>query len=82
MRAARGHESVRGKGAGRKKREEGRKEKGKRKGEKKRRKGKKGKRRKRKGGAGGVHGVGREPSVASMRSDVHEERGEQGKFKR
>ena len=62
---------------------EGRKEKGREKGEKKkgeREKGKrekkkrrkeKGKRRKRKGGAGGIRGDGREPGVASTRSDAH-----------
>ena len=54
------------------------KKRGKRKGEN----GKRGKRRKRKGDAGGIRGVGRELSVASTRSDAHEKRGEQGKFKR
>ena len=34
--------------------------------------GKKRKRRKRKGDAGGIRGDGREPGVASMRSDAHE----------
>ena len=66
-----------------KEREEERKEKGKEKEKKKKReKGKRGKRRKRKEGAGGILGVGREPGVASMRSDAHEKRGEQGMFKR
>ena len=49
---------------------------------KKREKGKRGKRRKRKEGAGGILGVGREPGVASTRSDAQEKRGEQGMFKR
>ena len=62
--------------------EEGRKEKGKEKGKKKGENGKRGKMRKRKGDAGGIRGVGRELSVASTRSDAHEKRGEQGKFKR
>ena len=52
------------------KKEERRREK--EKGKKKRREGKKRKRRKRKGDAGGIRGVGREPSVASTRSDAHE----------
>ena len=68
-RVARGHrESVRGQGAGRKKekKDERRREK------EKNKKGKKGKRRKRKGGAGGIRGAGREPGVASTRSDTHE----------
>ena len=66
--------------------EEGRKEKGKEKGKKKRREWEKRKKRKRKSDAGGIRGgirgVGRELSVASTRSDAHEKRGEQGKFKR
>jgi len=37
---------------------------------------------KRKGGTGGIRGDGREPGVASTRSDAHEKRGEQEKFKR
>ena len=45
-------------------------------GEKKKRRRKKGegkkRKRRKKGDAGGIHGVGREPSVASMRSDAHE----------
>ena len=40
--------------------------------------GKKRKRRKRKGDAGGIRDDGREPGVASTRSDAHEKRGEQG----
>ena len=51
-------------------------------GKKKRRERKTRKRRERKGDAGGIRGFGREPSVASTRSNVHEKRGEQGKFKR
>jgi len=49
---------------------------------KKREKGKRGKRRKRKEGAGGILGVGREPGVASTRSDAHEKRGDRENFKR
>ena len=44
---------------------------------KKKRKGKRGKRRGKKEGTSGIRGVGREPSVASTRSDAHEKRGEE-----
>ena len=50
-------------------------------GKKKRREGKKRKRRKRKGGTGGIRGDGREPGVASTRSDAHEKRGDNESFK-
>ena len=73
---------------------EGRKEKGREKGEKKKGEREKGKREKKKrregkrkeekkikGGAGGIRDDGREPGVASMRSDAHEKRGEWGRFK-
>ena len=43
---------------------------------KKKRKGKKRKKEKKKEGTGGIRGVGREPGVASTRSDAHEKREE------
>ena len=66
--------------------EEGRKEKEKENREKKRRKGKrekgkKGKGEKGRGDAGGIRGDGREPGVASTRSDAHEKRGDRKSFK-
>jgi hypothetical protein len=42
--------------------------------------GKKRKRRKRKGDAGGIRGDGREPGVASTRSDTHEKREQEEKL--
>ena len=44
---------------------------------KKRENRKRGKRRGKKEGTGGIRGVGREPGVASTRSDAHEKRGEE-----
>jgi len=71
---------VRGQGKKEKKKEKRRKKEKEKK--KKREKGKRGKRRKRKEGAGGIRNVGREPGLASTRSNAHEKRGEQGKIKR
>ena len=50
--------------------------------EKEERRREKRKRRKRKGDAGGIRGDGREPGVASARSDAHEKRGDRESFKR
>ena len=55
--------------------EEGRKENGKEKGEKEKREMRK--RGKRKGGVGGIRGAGREPGVASTRSDATRTRNEE-----
>ena len=74
--------SVRQQAAGRRRKEKRKRRKRKRKkGEKEKGEKEKGKRKKRRGGAGGIRGDGREPGVASMRSDAHKEGGEQGKFK-
>jgi len=66
---------VRGQGKKEKKKEK-RSEKEKEK-KKKRENRKRGKRRGKKEGTGGIRGVGREPGVASTRSDAHEKRGEE-----
>ena len=59
-------------------REEERRKKGE--GKKKRRKRKREKGKRGKGDVGGIRGDGREPGVASTRSDAHEKRGKQEKI--
>jgi len=60
-------------GEGRRRKEKRKMRKRKRKkGEKEKGEKEKGKRRKRRGGAGGIRGDGREPGMASTKSDAHE----------